>query len=293
MNKPALSIVIPVYNTAATLDRCIESVIHQAEACQVILVDDGSPDGAGQKCDQWAQRYPQIQVVHQQNGGLSAARNAGIHAATAPYITFVDSDDTLAPHTLPQLLGIIAAHPQYDIIEYPVEMHAASPKSSFLAMADRIFTHWHRYWLGTRAYTHTYACNKIFRSSLFGYALFPVGKTFEDVWLLPQLLPHCQYIATVSAGCYCYYDNKQGITHRATGTDLDSLLMAHCQVLPQISNAAYYAHVVNIALDVYHATGQIPQLPELPYWQTPKLLVKKLLGFRLLCLLHKMLLLRR
>lgn len=291
--KPILSIVIPVYNTAATLDRCIESVIHQAEGCELILVNDGSPDGAGQICDLWAQRYQQIRVVHQQNGGLSAARNAGINVAVAPYITFIDSDDTLAPHTLPQLLNVIADHPEYDIIEYPIELHAASPQSSFLVMADRVYTQWRSYWLDTRAYTHTYACNKIFCRRLFSYALFPVGKTFEDVWLLPQLLPHCQYIATVSTGCYCYYDNQQGITHRATGTDLINLLMAHCQVLPRVSNAHYYTSVVNIALDVYQATGQVPELPELPYWHTPKLLVKKLLGFRLLCLLHQLLKPRR
>lgn len=293
MKPPQLSIVIPVYNTAATLDRCVESVIGQADGCEVILVDDGSPDGAGPMCDQWTQRYAAVRVIHQHNGGLSAARNAGIKACHSPYITFVDSDDALAQDTLPRLLAIIAAHPEYDVVEYPIEKHPAQASDSRLYLNDRCYTDWRRYWLDTRAYQHTYACNKVFRHSLFSHSLFPVGKTFEDVWLLPRLLPHCQYIATVSVGCYRYYDNPNGITHRATGADLESLLAAHSQVLPQVSNAHYYAQVVNIALDVYHATGRVPMLPMLPYWQSPKLLIKRLLGFRLLCLLHRLIRPRR
>ena len=85
---------------------------------------------------------------------------------------------------------------------------------------------------------------------------------------------------------YHYYDNPNGITHQASGHDLANLLEGHCHILPLVSNADYCAHVLNIALDVHHATGRVPQLPQMPYWQTPKLLAHRLLGLKLLCKIH-------
>lgn len=88
------SIVIPVYKTKEYLDHCVESVISQTfRDFEIILVDDGSPDCCGAMCDAWAAKDSRIVVVHQENGGLSAARNAGIRRATGEYIMFLDSDD--------------------------------------------------------------------------------------------------------------------------------------------------------------------------------------------------------
>ena len=157
MTPLVLTVIIPVYKTAATLDRCVESVLSQADGCELILVDDGSPDSCGDLCDRWAERSDRISVVHQPNRGLSAARNSGIARSHAPYVTFVDSDDVLQPHTLPPLLALLAAHPDYDLVEYPVEIHYGSPRCHQLALADAVYTDWRRYWLDARAYTHTYA----------------------------------------------------------------------------------------------------------------------------------------
>ena len=89
-----LSVIIPVYRVEDTLDRCVESVLAQdCHDMELILVDDGSPDSCGQRCDEWAQKDRRIKAIHQPNGGLSKARNAGIGQATGDYITFVDSDD--------------------------------------------------------------------------------------------------------------------------------------------------------------------------------------------------------
>ena len=116
-----LSIVIPVYQVETTLERCVESVVKQSfRDIQIILVDDGSPDRCPQMCDEWAQKDPRIVVIHKQNGGLSDARNAGIKTATADYITFLDSDDFLADGTLEPLMKTLEAHPDYDILEYPI-----------------------------------------------------------------------------------------------------------------------------------------------------------------------------
>ena len=91
-----LSIIVPVYNVEQYLVRCLESiVVEMRDDYELILVDDGSTDRSGEMCDEFAHQHPglNVVVVHQPNGGLSAARNAGIDRARGEYITFVDSDD--------------------------------------------------------------------------------------------------------------------------------------------------------------------------------------------------------
>lgn len=91
---PFLSIIIPVYNVEPYLHQCVDSVIEQQlEDYELILVDDGSPDNCPKICDDYALKYPQVCAIHQKNGGLSAARNAGLLAATGKYVAFIDSDD--------------------------------------------------------------------------------------------------------------------------------------------------------------------------------------------------------
>ena len=91
-----ISVIIPVYKVEKYLNRCIESVVAQTyENIEIIIVDDGSPDKCPQICDEWKNKDSRIQVIHKKNGGLSSARNAGIHMATGEYILFVDSDDCI------------------------------------------------------------------------------------------------------------------------------------------------------------------------------------------------------
>ena len=88
------SVIVPVYNTEKYLDRCISSIVSQSfEDYELILVDDGSPDGCPGICDNWARKNEHITVIHQANGGLPVARNSGLEAATGDYVLFVDSDD--------------------------------------------------------------------------------------------------------------------------------------------------------------------------------------------------------
>ena len=88
------SVVIPVYKVEEYLDECVQSVLSQTYTdLEAVLVDDGSPDRCGRMCDDWAKKDHRVHVIHQQNGGLSAARNTGIRNATGDYILFLDSDD--------------------------------------------------------------------------------------------------------------------------------------------------------------------------------------------------------
>lgn len=286
-----LSIVIPVYRVENTLDRCVESVLNQKyDNMEVVLVDDGSPDRCPQMCDEWAKHDQRISVIHKENGGLSDARNAGIEQATGDYITFVDSDDYLETGTYPALMQLLATHPEYDILEYPCTTYP---------LTDHTYTDMNDYWLEGEAYRHTYAWNKIYRRQLFKDVRFPVGKVFEDVYTLPQLLTLCKTVATTSQGLYHYMPNTQGITRTAGGKELQMLLEAHVDVLRKgfpKTDDEYYMHVVNIQMDVFERLGTRPIIP--PFHVTighisdiklkTKAISLKILGINTLCLFNKL-----
>lgn len=295
-----LSIVIPVYRVETTLKTCVESILTQSYTdFEMILVNDGSPDNCPQLCDEWKEKDRRIRVIHQKNQGLSAARNAGIEIAIGHYITFVDSDDMIAPDTLQPLMNELAQNLEYDILEYPVRRFVGSPKESLLETERKVYCDMWEYWLEAKAYTHAYAWNKIYKRKLFQNVKFPEGKVFEDVYTLPLLLQKAQTVATTNCGLYLYNHNPKGITATADGTALNQLLMAHMEVLKEwkASNRPvdkhfrdYYAHVVNIQIDVCETTGASPILP---HFNTQgagrhlKLWIKQLVGIKGLCLISK------
>lgn len=284
-----LTIVIPVFNTERTLRRCVESVLAQDYPdVEIILVDDGSPDTCPCICNDLAETDARIRVVHQEHRGLGHARNTGIALAQGEYITFVDSDDTLAPQSLVELMKTIDIHPEYDLLEYPIAERIGHPKKQrLIRFPQQEYDDMEFYWLKGRAYCHAYACNKIYKRKLFEGIKYPEDRKFEDIAILPQLLRKCRKVATTSVGLYNYYYNEQGITAKATPRDLEALLQAHNQILFLWHDSEYYAHVLNIALDVYKLSGRVPQLTTLPYHNGLKLTLKRLIGFKNLCILHK------
>ena len=103
-----ISVIIPIYNVEAYLDECVQSILSQThKQLEIILVDDGSPDGCPAMCDAWAEKDSRIRVIHKENGGLSDARNVGIDAATGDYIAFVDSDDWIVPEMYEKMLAAL------------------------------------------------------------------------------------------------------------------------------------------------------------------------------------------
>ena len=91
-----LSLIVPVYNTRAYLEKCMESLLNQTWTdLEILCVNDGSTDYSGEILDKFARRDSRVQVISQENRGLSAARNAGLRRATGEYVCFVDSDDVL------------------------------------------------------------------------------------------------------------------------------------------------------------------------------------------------------
>ena len=111
-----ISVIIPVYNVEKYLAECIDSVLCQSTSdYEIILVDDGATDSSGRMCDEYAQKDPRIRVLHQVNGGLSAARNTGLKAARGEYVYFLDSDDYIEPCALDHL-ATTAKQEQADVV---------------------------------------------------------------------------------------------------------------------------------------------------------------------------------
>lgn len=295
-----LTVIIPVYRVSDTIDRCVESVLHQDYShLQIILVDDGSPDDCPEKCDFWAARDNRITVIHKANGGLSDARNAGIDNACGDYVTFVDSDDYLRTHTYRDVMDILIKHPDYDMLEFPAICHYGSARQEPLSMPDREYAHTDDYWMESQAYCHAYAWNKIYRRRLFYGVQFPVGRVFEDIYTLPRLLRGAEVVATTSNGLYYYCHNDNGITACAKGSDLTMLLDAHLNVMfwykdyPTFHH--YYMHVANIQISEYELTGNKPRLKNvwiksfkgLDMKAKLKAITINIFGIRILCKLIK------
>ena len=117
-DNPLVSIVVPVYKVERFLDRCVESLVNQSyENIEIILVDDGSPDGCPAICDRYAEQCQQIRVIHKTNGGLASARNAGMAVAEGKYLFFLDSDDWLEPDGLESLVRV-AEKTGVDFVRY-------------------------------------------------------------------------------------------------------------------------------------------------------------------------------
>lgn len=227
-----LSVIIPVYQVKDSLRRCVESVCCQAiDGVEVILVDDGSTDGSSAICDALAVEYPLIIVVHQQNGGLSAARNTGIESAHGDYLTFVDSDDYLLPDTISTLYNILSDDHDVDILEYSVQMDRRHQGSDGFVFDDRVYRNGREYWVEGRGFAHAYAWNKVFRRQLFAGNRFPEGKVFEDSWFMPCVLRDNPVVRTIPFVGYCYTWNDSGITARADIPQKRSLLEAQLKAL--------------------------------------------------------------
>lgn len=108
LNRPLISVIVPVYNVVRFLDRCVESIVAQTyPKIEILLVDDGSTDGSSLKCDSWADKDDRISVIHKENGGLSDARNAGLDVCLGEYIAFVDSDDYVDPRFIESMFDAL------------------------------------------------------------------------------------------------------------------------------------------------------------------------------------------
>ena len=213
MSYTLLSIITPVYNVASFLDRCIRSILSQSyHEIELILIDDGSTDGSGAKCDEWARRDKRIIVLHKQNGGVSSARNEGLTHATGDFITFVDPDDFVAPDTYKPNMEYLISHAEVDVLQYPYCRYAGGQEVSDLHMPPArtivgqkdIFTAW---WSGSPL--EYVVWNKIFRRRLWHGVRFAVGHVSEDTILVPQFVAKAEVVFISTSGLYCYQQYRK------------------------------------------------------------------------------------
>lgn len=233
-----LTVIIPVYNSISTLERCVNSVLAQEpDDIEIILVDDGSSDGSSVLCDTFSKKDSRIRVIHRENGGLSAARNTGIAAAQGTWISFVDSDDALAPDTLKGNLDYAEQIPDTDLVEFPVTVRYGSPDSFNFdfepldAKGGQVFTHW----IQSQGYNHCFACNKLFRATLFDKIRFPEGQSFEDAAICPAIIRSCRTVRYSNIGRYLYYESQGSITHRYRFSNQEPLFRHNIRLLDEIT----------------------------------------------------------
>ena len=216
MNEMKLSVVVPVYNVEKYLDACVESILCQnVNDCEIILVDDCSPDRCGMMCDEWAKKDSHIKVIHcPNNGGLSFARNQGLKVACGEYITFVDSDDYLASGTYKANLSILDENSDIDILEFPVYVYYGSRKEyKYIPKVGELT---YIEWVNERGFNSCYVCNKIYRRELWNDMRFPEGRLFEDILTTPYIIEKSGKMYRSDVGMYYYCDRSGSISNTIT-----------------------------------------------------------------------------
>lgn len=223
-----LSVIIPIYNAKDYLSDCLESILEQPEGIsEIILVDDCSDDGSEAICDDWAKKDVRIRVLHlPQNGGLSYARNAGIEISRGDYLAFVDADDTIQPGTFSACMRLVVAHPEIEVVEFPVWVHYGA-SNAYLYKPEKAGPEDFYAWVSRRGYLHSYAWNKIYHRRLWTTFRFPVGKQFEDMFTIPYLLFQAHQLYVNSEGLYYYYSRSASITQTVSLQKQENLLEAN------------------------------------------------------------------
>ena len=218
-----LSIVVPVYNVEQYLPKCLESLLDQdlsKDEYEIVLVDDGSTDGGGAICDEFALKEENVKVVHQKNQGLSVARNVGTQVAEGKYIQYVDSDDYLHPDVLKGLVSLMEEH-GLDVLRYGfrrVSERGSVPEKGnapFRLKDTRIWDG--KDFLLKELWFSCYAWQFIIRRELLEvhHLQFKPGIIFEDTEWTPRMLSVSRRVASTDAVVYYYLIRKGSITNSA------------------------------------------------------------------------------
>lgn len=194
------------------MPECVDSILKQTYSnLDVILIDDGSPDLCGQLADRYAEEDSRVRVIHQKNAGLSAARNAGTRQAHGEWITFVDGDDVLRPDCIEYLYKLVVeTRAQVGICPMRSSRECERASKETTCVYDR--TQALEEMLYQRAFD-TSACAKLFRTEDAIEVPFPVGKLFEDLFTVYQLIWRAERIAYGSEVKYIYRVRSGSIMH--------------------------------------------------------------------------------
>ena len=272
-----VSIIIPIHNTARCLDRCVESALQQSyRNIEVLLIDDGSTDGSGKLCDDWAERDARVRVIHKDNKGAAAARNSGIEAARGAYLAFFDSDDYADPDMIRKLYHAlrdngadmsICAFRFVDESGHPIEeqnrllpvLDGVLPGLDGLRDAEEINWYYNVVW------------NKLYRKELFSGIRFPNQSICEDVIVSTRLMAASRKIVCISDVGYYYVQRNGSILHSMTEeislyaaeAYLDRACFFHERGLEKAAGRAYVKAAMYLPDAVRNGRGRPEQQTEL------------------------------
>lgn len=208
---PLLSIIVPVYKVENYLPKCIDSILAQTFTdFELILVDDGSPDNCPALCDAAAEKDARVRVIHQKNGGLSAARNAGLDAARGAWIGFVDSDDYIAPEMYEVLYQAVqSTGADLALCDYAEVDEAGKPcPPMHVSLSEGELTG-QKLLKRASGLMVQLAWNKLYRRAIFTQLRYPEGKLNEDLFLIPEVCLQIQKAVVVPKALY-YYVQRGG-----------------------------------------------------------------------------------
>lgn len=215
---PTISVIVPVYKVEPYIHRCVDSILNQTYSdFELLLVDDGSPDNCGAICDEYAEKDSRIRVIHQENGGLSAARNAGLDWVFAnsdsQWIAFIDSDDWVHRDYLRIQLENALTN-QADMVSCGlicvdgkmVEPEMGETKVLCLE-PEMAYFEYYGFFMS--------ACRELYGKRLLDGVRFPVGKIHEDCYITQIPLFRAKKVAICDAPLYYYFANDESITRKA------------------------------------------------------------------------------
>lgn len=212
MNK--MFFVVPIYKVEKYLDRCVKSVLSQTYAnLELILVDDGSPDNCPKMCDEYAVKYPDVKVIHKENGGLSDARNAGIMyvrevADDEDFITFLDSDDYVHPDYAKKTIELMVDN-NCNLVQCGYEKGSGDFFQNEKINANVESFTANEALLGYRIKSQ--ACAKVYKAKIFKDLLFPLGVINEDEFVTYRAVYNSGNVVFTDEKLYYYFQHGSGI----------------------------------------------------------------------------------
>ncbi len=217
VKKGLVSVIIPVYNVAPYLPRCLDSVLGQTyQDLEILLVDDGSMDNSAQICEDYATKDKRVRIFHQQNGGVSIARNTGLDNAHGEFITFVDADDWIDLHAIENYLTAIVQTQAELAWGKMVCVQNSTPKTVSQATGEIFSIASEDFVISLCLQCQFSVSDKLFSRSLISTTRFlPKYKQGEDFSFLTVLLPRITQVAKLDRVVYFYFQRPTSAMHNA------------------------------------------------------------------------------
>ncbi|MDO5728176.1 MAG: glycosyltransferase [Actinomycetaceae bacterium] len=243
MSQPLVSVVVPVYNVEDYVSTCVDSLLSQTYPnLEILLVDDGSTDKSGSIIDTFSD--PRLRVFHQENGGLSSARNFGLEHANGEFLCFVDSDDVVREDFVESMLNVALVN-DCDLVicdligfvdEQPPSLDRQPVIAHPIARDDAIDC----LYQSDSLVRFTVAVTKLYRQDLYTTLRFPHGKLHEDVAVALPIILSSHRIYELDSALYFYRDNPRSIMNSPSWAHLDGLVFyeEHYRTLEKMGHPA-------------------------------------------------------